>query len=336
MPSVVATGAFPLHRPIASSDTLSGTGGEAVADGERRGVTVHLYSIVWNEEPMLPWFFRHYDRFVDRYVIFDDGSTDRTRELLSAHPRTELRDLPRADANSYVISAQAMHDAAWKESRGAADWVIWTAVDEHLVHRDLPGYLGRCRRSGVTAVPALGFQMVSRQFPPRDVRLCEAVTRGAPFQRMSKLSIFDPDAIEATAFGAGRHEAVPQGRVRYPPHDEVLNLHFKYIDFEYLVARNRDLAGKLGSVDRANRWGHQYDGGRKQARHMYGRFEAAAFDLAAAPLGPAFWHLGDRWWRPKGGGFGFRLRRSLMQRLGIAAPASGRGMASGQGTPTPL
>jgi glycosyltransferase involved in cell wall biosynthesis len=101
---------------------------------------VDLYTICWNEERMLPFFFRHYDALVDRYVVHDDGSSDATLSLLAAHPRVERRRFPRSVADSYVLSAQALHNTAWKESRGRADWVILTAIDEHLHHPDLPGY----------------------------------------------------------------------------------------------------------------------------------------------------------------------------------------------------
>src|SRR5690242_2946962 len=50
------------------------------------GVRVHLYALCWNDAYMLPYFFRHYDSFVDRYIIFDDGSTDRSLDILRRHP----------------------------------------------------------------------------------------------------------------------------------------------------------------------------------------------------------------------------------------------------------
>jgi glycosyltransferase involved in cell wall biosynthesis len=114
---------------------------------------VHLYTIVWNEEEMLPFFFRHYDSLVSRYIVFDDGSTDHTLEILAAHGRVEVRPFVRTHTDSYVLSAQSLHDRVWKESRGRVDWVIITAVDEHLYH---PGGLGRylriARSCGVTAI----------------------------------------------------------------------------------------------------------------------------------------------------------------------------------------
>ena len=57
---------------------------------------------------MLPFFFRHYDRFVDRYVIFDDGSTDNSPAMLTGHPRVELRRFVRSEPGSFALSEQAL------------------------------------------------------------------------------------------------------------------------------------------------------------------------------------------------------------------------------------
>lgn len=65
---------------------------------------VHLYTVSWNEQAMLGYFFRHYDRFVDRYVFYDDGSDDGTRERLDAHPRVEVRRFERTDPHSFRVA----------------------------------------------------------------------------------------------------------------------------------------------------------------------------------------------------------------------------------------
>ena len=67
---------------------------------------VHLYTKLWNEEGMLPFFFRHYDPVVDRCIAYDDGSTDDTLELLAAHDRVEIRPFERTHPTSF---AQAKH-----------------------------------------------------------------------------------------------------------------------------------------------------------------------------------------------------------------------------------
>jgi len=210
-------------------------------------LNIHLYTICWNDAEMLGFFFRHYDRFVDRYVFYDDGSDAPTLDILRSHPRAELRRLQRAFPDSFLLSAPLQQNAMWKESRGQADWVVVTSIDEHLYHPDLPAYLQACRRDGITIIPGLGYQMISEHFPAPDALLCRDCPWGAPYDPMNKLGIFDPDAIEETNYIGGRHSARPTGRVRFPPRDELLNLHYKYLGIDYIRRRNADLLAKLGS-----------------------------------------------------------------------------------------
>lgn len=110
---------------------------------------VHLYALCWNEERLLPFFFHHYDAFVTRYFIFDHDSTDRSRQLLKAHPQVALGKFE-GRGDSYISSARDFYNHAWKESRGGADWVIICNIDEHLEHPDFAGLFDRARKSGAT------------------------------------------------------------------------------------------------------------------------------------------------------------------------------------------
>ena len=263
---------------------------------------VHLYTICWNERDMLGFFFKHYDPWVDRYVIYDDGSDDGSLDLLHKHSKVEVRRFRRVNADSFVLSHQEMHSEAWKESRGAADWVVVTAVDEHLALAgggDQRAYLQDCRASGVTLVPAIGYQMISRKFPDPALRLATSVTRGAPYSVMSKLSIFDPNRIEAPGFGVGRHHAQPSGIVRYPDQDRMLLLHYKYLGFIKTYRRQRALAKGLGTTDIKNRWGRQYVRGPLAHLRAWRKFERQAVDIAVPDFNPAAssGHKGQIWWR---------------------------------------
>lgn len=274
----------------------------------RRRPEVHLYSILWNEAAMLEFFFRHYDPWVTRYVFFDDGSDDGTREIIAAHPRAELRRFERVVPDSFVMSSQIVHNEAWKESRGQADWVVITAVDEHLHHPDLRGYLDACGKAGVTLVPALGYQMVSKAFPPSGTHLATTLRSGAPWHVMNKLSLFRPDAIEETGFALGRHNAAPIGDLVLPERDELLLLHYKYLGEAYVKQRHAFLAKGLGARDRANEWGVQYLWDDKSQDEAFARFAAAAIDTGAPDFRPWEAPPEPRWWRPApvepGGGGG--------------------------------
>lgn len=262
---------------------------------------IHLYTIVWNEEYMLKYFFKYYDALVDHYVIFDDGSTDKTISILEQHPRVEIRPLPRpVDSDSYVLAAQSVHNTCWKESRGRADWVIITAVDEILYTPNLKTYLDSCAKQGVTAVPALGYQMISPSLPTAEGNLHEMVKRGCPWTVMNKLSIFNPNKIAETNQAVGRHDAGPTGKVKYPATDELLLLHYKYLSFEATFKRHAELQEKLGSVDKANRWARRYSWSREEFQNDWDYFEQNSVeDVFAASYNPHLQHspLSERWWR---------------------------------------
>ncbi len=257
---------------------------------------VHLYSVCWNEAHMLPFFFRHYEPWVDRFVIYDNGSTDGSVGLLSAKPNVELRTFPWTDPNSFVQSHCTLHNQCWRESRGLADWVVVAAVDEHLYHPDMPAYLGECSRKGFTCVPALGYQMVTKEFPSAGVHLASAHTFGAPAREMNKLRLFKPDLVEPN-FAIGGHSARPTGRVVYPNRDEVLLLHYKYLGIEYVSERNLLLKTGLRLGDRENDWGRHYRINRAKIEQVFENLWRRAVDVR----GPGYvaWqhHQEPRFWR---------------------------------------
>jgi Glycosyl transferase family 2 len=221
-------------------------------------VNVDLYTLCWNDGVRLDFFFRHYDPIVNRYFVYDDGSDEATLSILRQHPRVTVRKFQRTHLESFVLSQKALSDECWKESRGQADWVIVTDIDEHLWHKNVHDYLAHCKQAGVTAIPALGFQMITSLFPAADTLLCEQITSGVPWSYMMKLSIFDPNAVDEINFSPGRHKAQPTGHIIYPAKDEMLLLHYKYLGIQETFSRHCSEANGLRETDLIMGWGHQY------------------------------------------------------------------------------
>jgi len=275
---------------------------------------VHLYTVCWDEADMLGFFFRHYDPFVERYVVYDDGSTAGSLDILAAHPRVELRRFERVEAASFVLSHKAMQDEAWKESRDSADWIVVTAIDEHL-HlgggRPMEDYLAAQAEAGVTLVPALGFDMNAPERPDDSGVLVERVTRGRPRIAFNKLSLFRPRALRETGFGPGRHAAEPVGDLRLPARDEVMLWHYKHLGFERNAAREAEQARRLGATDVEKGFGQHYLWGRERLRAFWDEMEATSRDLAAPGFDPAAEAVRPLWWEG----------RPSMIRVGEARPA---------------
>jgi glycosyltransferase involved in cell wall biosynthesis len=257
---------------------------------------IDLYTTCWNDARMLPFFFRHYDRLIQRYIIFDDNSTDDSRKILCDQPKVDLRRFERSHAESFVLSELHLSNTCWKESRGRADWVMVLDLDEHLFHAKLNDYLNACRRAGVTIVPALGFQMMTERFPAPNENLTRAHPYGAPWTQMCKTSVFDPERIEEINFNPGRHRTDPVGIVVAPASDELLNLHYKYLGFDYITARHRQLLGGLGPADETRGWGHKYRWSDAQLREDWNKTAEGLIDVTSDPAKSAQEYPLPRWW----------------------------------------
>lgn len=278
---------------------------------------VHLYTICWNEEELLPHFFKYYDDVVDHYVFYDDGSTDRTLEILAQHPKVEVRSLLRDGQDSFILAAKEVHNTSWKETCGLVDWYIYTAVDEFLyAPQGLKKYLDECKAKGVTAIPALGYQMVSDTFPHEGESLFSQVKSGCPWDKMNKLSIFNPNELTPN-FLEGRHTAEPKGNVVYPSKDVLLNLHHKYLGFEKTFQRHTELETKLGRIDKENGWGHRYSWTLEKFKEDWDFFKNHAHEnIFAHNYFPEVRHssLQERWWRKSESKSKFSIRALLWKK----------------------
>jgi glycosyltransferase involved in cell wall biosynthesis len=257
---------------------------------------VHLYAQSWNDAWMLPYFFRHYDPLVDRYFIYDDGSTDETWALLQRHPKVTARRFVRTVPESFTLSGQAFSNECWKESRGQADWVILTDLDEHLYHADGRDYLARSLAQGVTMIPALGFLMLSETTPAPDEVLCRDRTFGVFEAWSQKPSVFSPASIEDMNFDLGRHQAAPKGRVQVPLSDEMLLFHYRYMGFERTHERHLVMRQGLTERDVHNGWCHRYSWSKEEFREDWERTAKVVFDTRQLLPDVARHYPGPLWW----------------------------------------
>lgn len=247
---------------------------------------VHLHCLCWNEEKMLPFFFRHYDSIVDTYFIADHDSTDQSPGILAAHPKVVATKF-HCDDSSFVYSAQAHYNDCWKISRGKADWVIICNIDEHFYHPHLLVYLNQRKSEGYTIIIPHGYNMIANAFPTPHRNLKSQVRIGERTQAWDKPQLFDPGSIEDIHFSVGRHTAQPSGVVKEDMSGRVKLLHYKYMGEIYLSGRSLELSARMKPVDIDKKWGcyHTVDELEKARRKIQqAKLKAVPVYSAFAPL----------------------------------------------------
>lgn len=170
---------------------------------------IWLYAVCKNEADILPFFFRHYDSIVERYVLFDNYSIDNTAELIRNNPKVKLKSIGKPNQEE-EWNYDYVKNQAWKESRGKADYVICCNVDEFLYHP--LGILQVIKMNpNATLFCAQGYQMVYQG--PLDKSKCLLCQVNNGYKIENKTMMFNPNKIEEMWYGEGARECWPQGKI---------------------------------------------------------------------------------------------------------------------------
>lgn len=245
------------------------------ADSAARPI-VHLYAVCRNEELLIPWLMDHYAGLVDRFCIYDNGSTDSTQAALARYPQAEV--VPFDTGGRFDDAAnQRIKNTAWMASRGQADFVIVCDMDEFLYHPHLAALLATMKRQRYTVLKPCGYQMVGERLPAFDGsrHLTDVVTAGVPdFHNYSKAVLFDPNRVDIN-YGPGAHRAQPTGEVRWFESRHVKLLHCKYVDRAEVLRKTREYRDKFSAENLAKGQGRHYRKSDEEALAEFDRMLAA-------------------------------------------------------------
>lgn len=210
---------------------------------------VHVYTITYNEEIMLPQFIDFYrERFPEcKITVFDNESTDSTPdiarqrdcEVISWHSGNTIRD------DLYILIKQN----CWKESD--ADWVIVVDCDEFVNltadYLDLVDF---------NVIKTQGWEMIGDD--GLDTTEINCGTRSPGYD---KVCVFKPSVVKDIKYEAGAHKAeiISTGKETVVFNSTDIKLwHYKWLNLDYTINRYQMFSKRVSEVNKANGWAIHY------------------------------------------------------------------------------
>lgn len=189
---------------------------------------IYYFSQYRNEERLIPYIFRHYDQFVDKYFIWENNSTDNTLELLLSNPKVTVF---KNKNNKDEIVYRNFKNTCYKQYKDCK-WVIVADADEFLYHENIKEKLQEYEKQAITVVKTQGFQMFNEGFVNSDRQIYEVMQNGVESKLYSK-SILFRQGIDINYY-EGAHYCDPQGYIKYSK-QEIKLLHYKVFGDDFIT-----------------------------------------------------------------------------------------------------
>jgi SAM-dependent methyltransferase len=214
-------------------------------------MNIHVYTVAYNEELLMPFFLRHYKQFANQITIFDNESTDKTAAIAkSAGVNVIAFSTNDTMMDSVMIKIK---NEEYKKSRGKADWVIVVDFDEFLYHPHLLDVLEKYKKEGITLPKIIGYDMVADSFPiDKEQQIYDEIRIGFHNDLYNKRVIFNPSLDICYSIGA--HACNPQGNVIESVSTDLKLLHYRFLGLDYLKPRWERRRDKMSQENLKNKW----------------------------------------------------------------------------------
>jgi glycosyltransferase involved in cell wall biosynthesis len=215
---------------------------------------IACYALAYNEEIILPQFIEHYKKFCDKIVIYDNMSTDNTKEIALDNGCEVISwEAPGGGLNDQCYLE--IKQNCYKKDREDFDWVIVVDVDEFITHKDGDSSFIKCMENytntGIMLPKVKGYNMFSW-----DHDLSQPLTQireAVPSVDYSKSAIFNP--LLNLSWDPGCH-------ICHLPNDsddeQLVLKHYKFINYDYVVERSLLLEKRLSEENRKKGYGTHY------------------------------------------------------------------------------
>lgn len=206
---------------------------------------IKAFILTFNEADIIAFTVKHYQQFCSEIYIYDNYSTDNTREIcLKMGCKVSLfGEEGKLDDRAYL----QVKNNCWKSHRDA-DYVIVCDADEVLDYK--------ITAVKDTIIRGVGYDIYSERLP---ISSWDEKRIGYQNSMYNKALMFRPNEIRDINYGYGCHGAKPEMQSGYATVARFPLYHMRYVGgFERLVNRYELYKQRMCEFNKINGLGHQY------------------------------------------------------------------------------
>jgi len=212
-------------------------------------MNIEAHIVAWNEAETIHLTIKHYQQFCQNVIIWDNHSTDNTREIaLSMGCKVKTFGKPGELSDRAYMD---LKNSCWKKThpgKDRRDFVIVCDADEIL--SGFPEFV-----SEATIYKTIGWDVFDYNVP-RETWF--ETTNGHYQENYSKCVIFDPKAITDINYRIGAHTCSPKGRVLWGK-ESIFLMHYRNIGGpQRLVERHKLYRERMSEENKLKGFGVHY------------------------------------------------------------------------------
>ena len=241
-----------------------------------------------NESDIIPYVIPYWKKIADKVVVFDNGSTDGSIELLSDYDWIEVRHFDSNGQND--ITQKEVKEKAYLEYKDKFEIIIITDLDEIFYFNDFKAIQSVFIEKGYDVLATPIFSLCEENKPPYSEDLLlhqqchkfflQKMNHMDGFENVSKLSIFNTNTVEKVTMSVGQHyvKTLPNMKIILDNNDFCLHIN-KGLGADFYVKSRRRMGENLSDVNRKYGMCNEYLRSEEELRKEYLENQAKSFDI---------------------------------------------------------
>lgn len=232
-------------------------------------MNITLYTFLYNEEKILPYFLKHYSQYVNKIIVYNNESTDSSIEILNDWKECEIEIREFNTDNHYDEQTLLnLKNSCWKDCD--SDYVIVCDMDELLYHPNLIEFIEK--QPYTDYFTTTGYHMIGDEIPTDYTKqIYEIIQNGTPDNQYNKNVLFRRKNITETNYAPGAHSSSFKGTERLIncSVEELKLLHYKWLSPEYVADKHIHYGQRRSQHSINNGWGSHYGLTRDRILHDF-------------------------------------------------------------------